>query len=176
MWVRVCESVWGWATACVCWLRLRAAVLFMKRSQQATLKHGAEPLSWTAAIAVSELSTRCARRLIWQHRASPNPSLYRNLFTLHSKRISTNTYTRTNAGNGQEISEDAFLCAFCFVDFSKKSLYVLGVNPFARGTAERYYICNWYYYFSVVNITCYIPFSNTLWWQLLQISVICHCL
>lgn len=39
------------------WPRLRATVLFMNRSQPATLKHRAEPLSWTAAITMSELST-----------------------------------------------------------------------------------------------------------------------
>lgn len=120
-----------------CWPRLQAAVLFMNGSQPATLKHRAEPLSWTAAIAVSELSTRCAHRLIWQRRASPNPSLYRNLFTLHSKRISTKKYTRSDVGNGQKISEDAFLlfffCLFVLLAL-KKSLYVFrGVNPLRKG-------------------------------------------
>lgn len=37
--------------------------------------------------AVSELSPTCSPNLIWQHPAIHNPSLYRNLFTLHSKRI-----------------------------------------------------------------------------------------
>lgn len=103
----------------------------MNGSQPATLKHRAEPLSWTAAIAVSELSTRCAHRLIWQRRASPNPSLYRNLFTLHSKRISTKKYTRSDVGNGQKISEDAFLLFFfflfvCFVSFKKNHCMFFG--------------------------------------------------
>ncbi len=42
--------------------------------------------SYTAAV--SELSPACSPNLIWQHPANHNPSLYRNLFTLHSKRIS----------------------------------------------------------------------------------------
>ena len=138
VWVHVCVCCIN-VCVCVCWPRLRATVLFMNRSQPASLKHRAEPLSWTAAIAVSELSTRCAHRLIWQRRASPNPSLYRNLFTLHSKRISTKKYTRSDVGNGQKISEDAFLLFFFFFFFvllalKKKSLYVFwGVNPLREG-------------------------------------------
>lgn len=142
--LRVCVRVWE--GVCVCWLRLRAAVLFMNRSQPASLKRCTEPLSWTAATAVSELSTRCAHRLIWQHRASPNPSLYRNLFILHSKRISTKKYTRSDVGNGQKISEDAFLPPpppffSCFVSFKKKIIVgFLGSQSAARGMGERNYI------------------------------------
>lgn len=131
-----------------CWPRLQAAVLFMNGSQPATLKHRAEPLSWTAAIAVSELSTRCAHRLIWQRRASPNPSLYRNLFTLHSKRISTKKYTRSDVGNGQKISEDAFLLFFflfvCFVSFKKIIVCFSGSQSSTKGMGERNYISDWY--------------------------------
>lgn len=73
-------------------------------------------------------------RLIWQHRARSNPSLNCNLFTLHSKRIFTKIYTRSDAENGQKINKDAFLLPFFVVVLlvlkREKSLYILwAVNP-----------------------------------------------